>query len=68
MKVTLENWKEVDRAIREIGIKEGIYDARDELKTIITKDGEHYEVSKELFLQLQKTGMIEIRRGVRANQ
>ena len=67
MNVTPENWKEVERKIRDVGIKESIYNSNDELTTIITKDGERYEVSKELFLQLQRLGLIEFKIGRRIN-
>ncbi|MFA6541518.1 MAG: hypothetical protein WCT99_07940 [Bacteroidota bacterium] len=65
MRVTVENWTEIERKILVVGIKDSVYNSNNELTTIFTNDGESYDVSKELFLQLQKKGMIELKIGKR---
>ncbi len=65
MKVTVKNWKEVECKIRNAGVKDAICNSNGELETIITKNGEQYEVSKELFFELQKLDIIEMKPGTR---
>ena len=65
MKVSVANWKDVDRKIREVGIKEAIYDSSDVLQTIVLENGERYEFTMEVFKQLQSQGLITVTLGRR---
>jgi hypothetical protein len=65
MKVSVENWKDVERKIREAGIKEAIYDSSEVLQTVVLKNGERYEFTMELFKQLQSQGLITLKLGRR---
>ena len=65
MKVSVANWKDVDRKIREVGIKEAIYDSSDVLQTIVLQNGERYEFTMEVVKQLQSQGLITVTLGRR---
>ena len=66
MKVSVENWKDVERKIREAGIEEAIYDTNGVAQTIVLKNGERYEFTMELFKQLESKGLITVKLGKRA--
>jgi hypothetical protein len=65
MKVSVENWKDVERKIREAGIEEAIYDSNGVTQTIVLKNGERYDFTMELFKQLQSKGLIAVKLGRR---
>jgi hypothetical protein len=65
MKVSVENWKDVERKIREAGIEEAIYDSNGVTQTIVLKNGERYDFTMELFKQLQSEGLIAVKLGRR---
>ncbi len=65
MKVSVENWKDVERKIREVGIEEAKYDSNDVLQTTVLKNGEQYEFTMELFKELQSKGLITVKLGRR---
>ncbi len=65
MKVSVENWKDVERKIREVGIEEAIYDSNNVLQTTVLKNGERYEFTMELFKELQSKGLITVKLGRR---
>ncbi len=65
MKVTAENWKDVEQKIREVGIQESVYDSDGVLETTVLKNGERYEFTMELFRQLQSKGLITVKIGRR---
>ncbi len=65
MKVSVENWKDVERKIREAGIEEAIYDSDGVARTIVLKNGERYEFTMELFKQLESKGLITVKIGKR---
>jgi hypothetical protein len=65
MKVSVENWKDVERKIREVGIEESKYDSNDVLQTTVLKNGERYEFIMELFKELQSKGLITFKLGRR---
>ena len=69
MKITLENWKEVERDLRESGIQDATYDERGFIQTVMTKRGIRYEFSPNVIKQLVKSGAMEVKLGRRpANQ
>jgi hypothetical protein len=65
LKVTIENWKAVERKIRNAGIDKVEYDPKGVLQTIVTKQGGHYDFSREIIRQLQNAGLIEVKLGHR---
>ena len=65
MKLSVANWKDVERKLREVGIKEAIYDSSDVLQTVVLKNGERYEFTMESIKQLQSQGLITVKLGRR---
>ena len=67
MKITVDNWKEVERAVREGGLQETVYDSDGLLTTIILKGGEQYELTLDVVQQLMELGLIDVKLGRRIN-
>jgi len=65
MNVSVENWKDAERNIREVGVKEAIYDSGDVLQIIVLKNGDRYEFTMEICKQLQSQGLITAKLGRR---
>lgn len=65
LKVTVENWKDIERKIRKAGIENAIYDSAGVLQTIVLKSGDRYEFTMEVIKQLQNAGLIVAKRGIR---
>jgi len=58
LKVTRDNWSYVQKKAREVGIKDAEYNSKGELQAIVTKDGERFEFSTELFEQFKNAGLL----------
>ena len=67
MKITVDNWMEVERAVREGGVQETVYDSDGLLTTIILKGGERYELTPEVLQQLMKLGLVDVKLGRRVD-
>lgn len=67
MKVTIENWHEVEHDLQSNGVADAEYDEADTMIAIISKSGVRYEVSKELFLELQRLGVVTLALGTRVD-
>jgi len=65
LKVTVENWKDVEKKIRETGIEESIHDSAGVVRTVVLKNGERYEFTMEVWKQLQTAGLITVKLGRR---
>lgn len=63
MKITVDNWKEVERAVRAGGVKDTIYDADGVITTIVLKSGDRYELTIDVLQQLSKLGLIDVKLG-----
>lgn len=64
MKVTRDNWSYVQKKAREVGIKDAEYNSKGELQAIVTKDGERFEFSTELFEQIKNAGLLRLGRRI----
>jgi hypothetical protein len=64
LKITLENWPYVQKKAREVGIKDAEYNSKGELQAIVTKDGERFEFSIEVFEQFKNAGLLRLGRRV----
>jgi len=67
VKITVDNWKEVERAVREGGLQETVYDSDGLLTTVILKGGEQYELTLDVVQQLTELGLIDVKLGRRIN-
>jgi hypothetical protein len=67
VKITMENWKSVERAVREGGVQDTSYDSDGRLTTIILKSGECYELTMDVLQQLIEAGLIDVKLGRRVN-
>ena len=67
MKITSDNWKDAERAIREIGVQDTIYDPEGVIQTIILKTGKRYELTMDVIQQLMKSGLIDFKVGRRVD-
>ena len=65
MKITVENWKDAERDLKESGIQEVVYDEKGFVQTIISKSGMRYELSPDIMKQLVKSGAVEVKLGRR---
>ncbi|MGA9118530.1 MAG: hypothetical protein WB699_04125 [Bacteroidota bacterium] len=65
MNITVENWKDIEREIKESGVQETIYDERGYLKTIISKNGTRYDLPVEVIAQLVDSGAVKFTLGRR---
>ena len=65
MKITVDNWKAVERAIREIAVQDTEYDSDGEITTIILKSSDRYELTRDVLQQLMKLGLIDVKLGRR---
>ncbi len=67
MRVTAENWKEIEEHLRRVGIADAFYDADDWIETVTTKDGQQYEFTHEIIKELIAKGLMIVKRGVRVD-
>jgi hypothetical protein len=65
MKVTLENWKDAERDLKQTGIQDVVYDQNSNLQIITSKSGMRYELSSDIITQLVKSGLLAIKLGLR---
>ncbi len=65
MKITLENWKEVEQDLKASGIQNATYDRNDFIQTVTTKRGIVYEFSPDIIKQLIASGAMEVKLGRR---
>ena len=65
MTITPENWKEIEREIKESGIEETIYDEKGYLKTIVAKNGKRYDLPIDTICQLVDSGAVKFQPGRR---
>lgn len=65
MNITVENWKDIEREIKESGVQETIYDERGYLKTIISKNGTRYDLPVEVIAELVDSGAVKFTLGRR---
>ena len=68
MRITVENWKDVEREIKQSGIQDATYDEKGFLMAILTKRGVSYEVSPDVLLQLVESGLLEVNIGRRVGE
>jgi hypothetical protein len=64
LKITLENWPNVQKKAREIGIKDVEYGSKGALAVIITKDGERFEFTVEAYEQFKDAGLLRLGRPI----
>jgi hypothetical protein len=67
VKITVDNWKDVEQAIRELGVQDSIYDSDGIIQTIILKSGDRYKLTKDIFQQLLKSSLIDVKLGRRVD-
>ncbi len=65
MKITLENWKEIEQDLRASGIQNAVHDENGYIKTITSKRGIIYEFSPDIIRQLIASGEMEVKLGQR---
>ncbi len=65
MKITPDNWGEVERDIRTTGLRYVLYDEQGVARTIITKKGVLYQATAETWKKLIRLGRIMVAPGRR---
>ena len=60
MQVSLDNWKQVQQKLREVGIASVERSSKEELQVIIAKDGERFEFSKDIFEKFKAAGLLKL--------
>lgn len=68
MIVTIENWSEVEHDLQTNGIADAEYDGSGTLTAIMARSGQRYEVSKDLFVELQLRGLVMFALGGRVDR
>ena len=63
MRITVDNWKDAERDIKQSGIHDAVYGDDGFLKTLITQDGVTYEFSIYVLARLIESGQIEMKLG-----
>lgn len=63
MNITVENWDDLEREIKESGIQEAIYDEKGYLKTIVSKSGKRYDLPIDVIAQLVDSGAVKFKLG-----
>ena len=63
MRVTVENWKDAERHIKQSGIRDVVYNDYGALQTLTTQDGIMYEFSTDVLTGLVASGLIEVKLG-----
>ena len=66
MEVTVDNWKSVERDLKEFGVQDVVYDEEGIPKTIVSTSGTSYELSHDTIKNLIKSGLVEVKLGRRA--
>ena len=64
LKVTVENFGEVQKKVREFGIDNVEYGPRGELQEFTTKDGQRFEFSPESFEEFKLAGLLRLGRRI----
>lgn len=67
MKITVENWKDVKVGIREVGVRDAVYDSDGVVQTIILKSGDRYELTMDVIQRLLTLGPIDGKLGRRVD-
>jgi hypothetical protein len=60
MKVTVENFSEVQTGVREFGIDNVEYRPGGELQAFTTKDGQRFEFPLESFEEFKRAGLLKL--------
>ena len=60
MKVTVENFSEVQERVRAFGIDTVEYGPQGELQTFTTKDGQRFEFPPESFEEFKLAGLLKL--------
>ena len=60
MKVTVENFSEVQNRVREFGIDTVGYGPRGEVEAFKTKDGQRFEFPPESFEEFKRAGLVKL--------
>ena len=60
MKVTVENFGEVQNRVRECGIDTVEYGPRGEVQAFTTKDGQRFEFPPESFEEFKRAGLAKL--------
>ncbi len=68
MRITLENWKDIKREIKQSGIQDATYDDTGYLQSVITKLSVTYEVSDDILMKLFESGLLEVKIGRRVGK
>ena len=64
MRITLNNFKEIQQKILESGIDRVEYDANQKLQLIVSKSGDRFEFTEEAFIKFKKSGLLH--RGIQS--
>ena len=67
MKITVDNWKNAEQAIRTVGVKDTIYEPYGVITTIILKSGDRYELTRDVLQHLMNLGLIDVKLGRRVD-
>jgi hypothetical protein len=68
LRVTLENWIDAERNMKQSGIQDAIYDDKGFLQTVITRNGVTYEFSPDVLTKLVDSGLVEVKIGRRVRR
>jgi hypothetical protein len=60
LKVTVENFSEVQKRVREFGIDKVEYGPKGELQAFTTKDGKRFEFPLESFEEFKRAGLLRL--------
>ena len=63
MRVTTENWKQVERDLKESGVKAVDYDEQGFVQTVTSGRGVSYELSPDIVKQLVESGVVAVELG-----
>jgi len=64
LKITLENFNEVQRKVVEIGIDKVQYGPRGETLSFTTKDGQQFEFDPSTFEDFKRAGLLKLGRRI----
>jgi hypothetical protein len=62
LKVTVENFSEVQKRVREFGIDDVEHGPLEELQAFTTKDGQRFEFPPESFEEFKRAGLLRLGR------
>ena len=63
IKITLKNWKSVERDLRRSGIDKADYDSYGFIQSLVSRAGKKYEFSEGVVEKLISSGLIQPRIG-----